>query len=164
MENLSTNTISENSVNLQKWGILVIRYGLALVLIWIGILKFTSYEAEGIAPLASNSPIMSWLPSMLGVTGFAKLLGVIEITTGLLICCRPIAPKVSAWGSIAACITFIITLTFLFSTPGIVQKGYSFPFISPMPGQFLLKDIVLLGASLFTAGEAFAAAPQKSMW
>lgn len=158
MENSNENLILQNSVNLQKWGILIIRYGLALVLIWIGILKFTPYEAEGIAPLASNSPIMSWLPSMLGVIGFAKLLGVIEIATGLLICCRSFMPKLSAWGSVCATITFLITLTFLFSTPGIVQDGYSFPFISPMPGQFLLKDIVLLGASLYTAGEAFAAA------
>ena len=28
-----------------------------------------------------------------------------------------------------------------------------------MPGQFLLKDVVLLGAAVFTAGEAFAAVP-----
>ncbi|MGY3053255.1 putative membrane protein YkgB [Pedobacter sp. UYEF25] len=155
MENLSTNTNSQNWANLQKWGFYLIRYGLALVLIWIGILKFTPYEAEGIAPLASNSPVMSWLPSMLGVVGFAKLLGVIEITTGLLICCRPFMAILSAWGSVAAAITFLITLTFLFSTPGIVQPGYSFPFISPMPGQFIIKDVVLLGASLYTAGEAF---------
>lgn len=158
MENLSTNPISQNSVNMQKWGTFIIRYGLALVLIWIGILKFTSYEAAGIAPLANNSPILSWLFSILGGAGFSTLLGVVEITIGLLICCRPVMPKLSAWGSIGAVITFIITLTFLFSTPGIVQKGYSFPFISPMPGQFLIKDIVLLGVSFFTAGEAFTAA------
>jgi hypothetical protein len=30
-----------------------------------------------------------------------------------------------------------------------------------MPGQFLLKDIVLLGASLFTAGEALEAAGSR---
>ena len=157
MENLSTNNAVLTSTKFQKWGFFLIRYGLALVLIWIGILKFAPYEAEGIAPLAINSPIFSWLSTMLGTEGFARLLGVTEIAIGLLICCRPFLAIISAWGSIAAAITFIVTLSFLFSTPGIVQAGYSFPFISPMPGQFIIKDLVLLGASLFTAGEAFAA-------
>lgn len=35
--------------------------------------------------------------------------------------------------------------------------GYGFPFPSPMPGQFLAKDIVLLGAAIWTAGEALSA-------
>jgi hypothetical protein len=30
-----------------------------------------------------------------------------------------------------------------------------------MPGQFLLKDIVLLGAAVFTASEALAAVPDQ---
>jgi len=38
------------------------------------------------------------------------------------------------------------------------QPGYGFPYPSPAPGQFLLKDLLLLGAAIWTAGEALAAA------
>ncbi len=41
---------------LQMAGILVSRYGLALVLLLIGVLKFTGEEAQGIQPLVANSP------------------------------------------------------------------------------------------------------------
>jgi len=53
---------------------------------------------------------------------------------------------------------FLITLTFVLTTPGVWQPGYGFPFPSPMPGQFLLKDLMLLGAAIWTAGEALRAA------
>jgi reactive chlorine resistance protein C len=35
-------------------GALLARYGLVIVIAWIGALKFTSYEAQGIAPLVST--------------------------------------------------------------------------------------------------------------
>ncbi|MEO5999426.1 MAG: DUF417 family protein [Chitinophagaceae bacterium] len=147
---------------LKSIGTKILRYGLAIVLIWIGILKFTSYEASGIKGLVENSPFLSWTYGVFGVEGFSKVLGVIEIGTGLMISCRPFNAKISAWGSIAAIITFLVTLTFLFSTPGIIQEDYSFPFISPMPGQFILKDIVLLGAAIWTAGEAIDSAVESN--
>ncbi|WP_457290149.1 DUF417 family protein [Pedobacter sp. UYP24] len=68
--------------------------------------------------------------------------------------CRSFSSKASLLGSAMAVITFVITLTFLLSTPGIIQPGYNFPFISPQPGQFLLKDIVLLGAAIWSTGES----------
>ncbi|MEO5943615.1 MAG: DUF417 family protein [Ferruginibacter sp.] len=164
MEDSNYNKKVDQATKLQVMGASVIRYGLAIVLIWIGILKFTSYEAGGVAPLGEHSPFFSWLFPLIGANGFAELLGVIEITLGVLICFRAFVPKLSAWGSIGAAITFCLTITLLFSTPGVIQEGYGFPFISPMPGQFLIKDVVLLGAALYTAGEALtAAAVQRKM-
>ncbi|MEO6358235.1 MAG: DUF417 family protein [Ferruginibacter sp.] len=163
MENIKENKKINRAKEIELTGAFVIRYGLALVLVWIGILKFTSYEAGGVQPLGEHSPFFSWLVSLLGAAGFAQLLGVIEITLGLLICCRAFAPKLSAWGSIGGIVTFCFTITLLFSTPGVIQEGYGFPFISPMPGQFLIKDFVLLGASIYTAGEAMAAARLQKM-
>ena len=143
---------------LENIGAHVIRYGLAAVLIWVGLLKFTAYEAEGIQGLVANSPLMSWAYGVMSVSSFAALLGVVEISLGLLIALRKVAPKVSAFGSIGAIITFLTTLTFLLSTPGIWQPGYGFPFLSPMPGQFVAKDLLFLGAAIWTAGEALRAA------
>ena len=37
------------------------RYGLVVVVGWIGLMKFTAYEAEGISPYVANSPLMSWV-------------------------------------------------------------------------------------------------------
>jgi len=52
----------------------------------------------------------------------------------------------------------LITLSLLLSTPGAWQPGYGFPALSPSPGQFLAKDLLLLGAAIWTAGEALRAA------
>src|SRR5262245_3398250 len=49
---------------------------------------------------------------------------------------------------------FLTTLTFLFSTPGWEPSLGGFPALSAMPGQFVLKDIVLLAAALWSFGEA----------
>ena len=63
-----------------------------------------------------------------------------------------------SFGSIGAVVIFLITLTFLFSTPGVWQPGYGFPCLSPVPGQFVAKDLLFIGAALWTAGEALRAA------
>jgi len=34
------------------------RYGLVVAVGWIGLNKFTGYEAEGIRPFVANSPLM----------------------------------------------------------------------------------------------------------
>lgn len=143
---------------LEGLGTFVLRYGLVGILLAIGALKFTSYEAEGIEPLVANSPLMSWAYQALGLRPLSMLIGLVEIVLGLLILTRSFAPRVSAIGSVGAIGMFLITLTFLLTTPGVWQPGYGFPFPSPMPGQFLLKDVLLLGAAIWTAGEALRAA------
>jgi reactive chlorine resistance protein C len=62
-----------------------------------------------------------------------------------------------ALGSVAAVLTFLTTLSFLFTTPGALMPGSD-------AGAFLVKDIVLLGAAVYTAGEALraVAGPSRS--
>jgi len=136
----------------------VTRYGLVIVLLWIGGMKFTAYEAEGIKPLVANSPLMGWVYRLVSVGGFSAFLGVVEIAIGLLIAVRPVWAMGSAVGSALASGMFLTTLSFLLTTPGWEPSLGGFPALSAMPGQFLLKDVVLLGASLFTAGESLGAA------
>ena len=128
-------------------------YALVIIFLWFGCLKFTDFEASGIAPLVSNSPWMGWIYAALGVAGGAKLVGVVEILAGLLLAVRPFAPRVSAAGAGLAVLTFLITLSFMFTTPGVVQPdGGSVFALSAMPGQFLLKDLVLLCVSIWVLG------------
>jgi reactive chlorine resistance protein C len=150
------------SNRLQFIGMHVTRYGLVLVLLWIGGMKFTAYEAEGIRPLVANSPLMGWVYSLMNVTAFSSLLGVVEIAIGVLIALRPVWPAGSALGSVLAVGMFLTTLSFLVTTPGWEPSLGGFPAVSAMPGQFVLKDIVLLGAALWTAGEAWAARPVRT--
>ncbi len=146
------------SDRLKSIGIDISRYGLVIMLLWIGGMKFTAYEAEGIKPLVANSPLMSWVYKVMSVGGFSSLLGVVEIAIGLLIALRPVWPLGSAIGSGLAVGMFLTTLSFLFTTPGWAPSLGGFPALSAMPGQFLLKDAVLLGVALFTAGEALEGA------
>jgi uncharacterized membrane protein YkgB len=138
-------------------GLQVSRYGLVIVLLWIGGMKFTAYEAEGIKPLVANSPLMSWVYKVMSVGEFSTLLGAFEIAVGILIALRPVWPMASAVGSGLATGMFLTTLSFLITTPGWEASLGGFPALSALPGQFLLKDIVLLGAALSSAGEAITA-------
>ncbi len=135
----------------------VIRYGLVLVIAWIGLMKFTSYEATGIQPLVANSPLMSWMYKILSVQAFSNALGVVEIVIAGLIALRPWSKRASAMGSAAAVGMFLTTLSFLFSTPGWEPSLGGFPALSAAVGQFLIKDVVLLGAAIWSCGEAYSA-------
>jgi len=154
MERMETNDLGRT---LESVGEKIIRYGLVVILLWVGALKFAAYEAESIQGLVANSPLMSWMYSVMSVQGASILIGVIEIVLGLLIATRPFAPLLSAIGSFGVIIMSLITLTFIFTTPGVWQPGYGFPFLS-MTGAFLAKDLLMLGAAIWTAGEALRAA------
>lgn len=134
------------------------RYGLVVVLGWIGLVKFAEFEARGIVPLVANSPFMSWVYDVVPVTTFAAALGVVEVGTALLIAVKPWWPRVSAVGS-AVCIgLFLATLSFLITTPGVFEAGAGgFPALSST-GQFLLKDVVLLAVAAWTLADAYRAA------
>lgn len=137
----------------EKLGAFFIRYGLVLVLGWIGAMKFTAYEAEGIKTLVETSPLMSWMYKALSLQATSNVIGVAELTAAVLIAIRALSAKLSAIGSVLAVFTFLTTLTFLFSLPGWEKSLGGFPALSGSGG-FLLKDVVLLGAALFTLGDS----------
>ena len=138
------------------------RYGLVVVVGWIGLMKFTGYEAEGIRPFVANSPLLSWVYGPMSVRGFSAVLGVVEVAIALLIAARPLLPRVSAFGSALAVGMFLTTLSFLVTTPGVWEPSLGgFPALSAVPGQFLIKDLALLGISLWTLGEAWQVSEQR---
>lgn len=141
----------------QKVGEFLIRYGLVLVLGWIGTMKFTAYEAAGIKSLIETSPLMSWMYKVLSLQATSNVIGVTEISAAVLIAIRPLSAKLSAVGSVLAVLTFLATLSFLFSLPGWEKSLGGFPALSGSGG-FLLKDVVLLGAALWTLGDSLSAA------
>lgn len=59
-------------------------------------------------------------------------------------------------GNLGSVVTFLLTIGFLFSTPLAVQLNHGFPVLGDA-GQFMMKDVVLFGASFWTASEALGA-------
>ena len=150
---VSDATVKNSNNVIKKPGEFLIRYGLVLVLGWIGAMKFTAYEASGIRTLVETSPFMSWMYKVFSLQATSNIIGVAEITAAALIAIRPLSAKLSAVGSVLAVFTFLTTLTFLFSLPGWEKSLGGFPALSGSGG-FLLKDTVLLGAALFTLGDS----------
>lgn len=138
-------------------GLSVTRCGLATTLLWIGALKFTDYEVENAEVLVTASPLTSRLRARLGAQRLARLIGITQITLGTLIVAKPLAPRASAAGSLGAAGMMLGTLSFLITTPEAWQEGQGMPQLS-MLGEALLKDTVLLGASLLTAADSLRAA------
>jgi uncharacterized membrane protein YkgB len=132
----------------------VLRYGLVLVVFWTGCLKFTAYESKGVFNQASHSPLLAWAYHILDVRNFSRGLGVTEIAIAVLIALGPVWPKLSIGGSLAGIGMFLTTLSFVITTPGVWQAGYGFPALAASPGQFLIKDIVLLGAAMWTLADS----------
>jgi uncharacterized membrane protein YkgB len=133
------------------------RYGLVIVIGWIGVLKFFDFEAHQIAPLVAHSPFMGWLYHIFSEYTFSALLGVFEVGAAILLALKPVAPRASILGSGLAILLFVSTISFLFSTPGVTEPaGGGFPALS-LTGEFLLKDIPLLGLSVWTLSDAIKA-------
>jgi uncharacterized membrane protein YkgB len=142
-------------------GRLLLRYGLVLVLVWIGGMKFTAFEAEAVKPLVESSPLMRWMYRVLSVQGVSNLLGVAELSIAAMIALQPVWPAVAALGSGLAVLMFATTLTFLFSLPGWEPTLGGFPALSGAGG-FLVKDVVLLGAAVWSLGDALAGGPRAA--
>jgi uncharacterized membrane protein YkgB len=84
------------------------------------------------------------------------VIGVAEVVIALLIAARPLSPRASAVGSVGAIFMFATTLSFMATTPGswAVVDGF---FVPANAGSFLIKDLLLLGAAIWSAGEAMMA-------
>jgi uncharacterized membrane protein YkgB len=154
---LSTTTThtARLQASLASIGQAVSRYGLALTLAWIGFGKFIKMESR---VLIEHSPLLSWVYDVFSVNTVARGLGTLELLAAVLICLRPLSARLSALGSAMAIVLFCGTLSFLFTTPGVVNRfAGPVPVLSALPGQFLLKDVVLMGVAIWTLGEALQA-------
>lgn len=122
----------------------VMLLGLILVLGWIGAMKFTAPEAEGVWPLLTGSPVFNWWLTDLGKQMASNVIGVIELVTVALLTGYWWNRKAFELGLLLSAATFVVTLSFLFTFPQSWSGG--FPNLSGT-GHFLLKDVVLLAAA-----------------
>ena len=160
----ATNQPAPQAHPVSRLGEHLTRYGLVLVIVWFGLLKFTAFEAAGIRPLVAHSPLLSWAYSFLSVQGLSNAVGAVELVAAGLIALRPLSARAAALGCLLGAGLFLTTLTFLVTTPGAWESGQGG---FPVPGSaaaFLLKDAVLLGASVWLLGEALGRPLPRTEW
>lgn len=138
LENADLASKVENAGNL------IARIGLIVTLFWIGAMKFTLAEAMAIEPLVRQSPLLAWLLDIVDLRTLSNAFGVIEIVTAVLIGLGLVRPLFGVIGGLLAIGTFLITLSFLVTS---TTYEHTIPFFST-GGSFIVKDIVLLGASV----------------
>ncbi|NMU52541.1 DUF417 family protein, partial [Vibrio parahaemolyticus] len=93
-------------------GYLIGVFGVSLVLIWIGIYKFTPTEAKLIQPLVENHFLMSWLYDVMSVQAVSNIIGATEIIVAIGLIVGLKNTRVAYFSGIAAAIIFLATLSF----------------------------------------------------
>jgi uncharacterized membrane protein YkgB len=176
------NSLLNLIAGLDRTGKTAVRYGIVVVFIWIGALKFSPYEADGIVPFVANSPFLSgfyahpdaykkhmnpegaliranreWHEQN-NTYGFSYALGAFLIAVGLLVALYKIAPLPSMIASILVLIMTLGTLSFLITTPEswvphLGDQQWGFPYLSGR-GRLVIKDIVILGGAIVTMSES----------
>ncbi|MCP3367844.1 DUF417 family protein [Bradyrhizobium cajani] len=122
----------------------ILRWVMVIIFVSFGMQKFTPQSAQGIAQFITNSPFISWL-SVFGLRGEAYVLGIAEFAIAALLVGGAFNPLLSALGAFMGVVTFAITFSFFFTTPGVVTWSLSTdPMAWNLTGEFLFKDIVLL--------------------
>ncbi len=121
----------------------VMLLGLIIVLGWIGAMKFTAPEADGVWPLLTSSPLFNWWIIDLGKQTASNIIGIIELVTVILLTGAWWNRKAFNFGLVLSAATFVATLSFLVTFDASWLGG--FPKLSST-GHFLLKDVILLAA------------------
>lgn len=129
------------------------RYGLGVVLIWLGIMKFRNAEALHIQQAMAHTFLFKWMLKYITIYAFSQIIAWIQIIAGVFLMLKPVSKKIATWGSILALIIYLAGI-FVFLTSGIVwEAGYGFPELS-RSGHALLKDFILFGAAIWCLSDS----------
>src|SRR5215467_2101040 len=130
---------------------LITSIGMIVMLLWAGSYKLTAPGAEGIIPLVSNSPLISWHFKLFGPYIGSDLIGLTEITAAILMIAGYLRPKAGIIGGLIACVMFFVTSTMVITTPDaiIAVHGISHMRYMSFLGLFLFKDVISLGVSFY---------------
>src|ERR1700733_12800774 len=122
---------------------LVTSIGIIVMLLWAGSFKMTAPGAEGIIPLVSNSPLISWHFKVFGTYIGSDLIGLTQIIGALSIFNWYFKPQPGNVGGLISTVMFFVTSTMLITTPGAIIPVNGIGYMSFL-GLFLYKDIISL--------------------
>src|SRR5262249_37093256 len=127
----------------------LVRASMVIMFFFFGYQKWFEYEAQVLIPYIGNGPLISWLYPVFGIRGASWFLGVAEWAFGALLFLGFWDKKLGMLGAAGSIITFVSTVTIIpFMPNGWAASAGGFP---AMVGNvaFLMKDIVLLAASVY---------------
>jgi uncharacterized membrane protein YkgB len=127
----------------------LVRASMVIIYFFFGYQKWFAYEAHGLIPFISSSPLMSWMYPVFGIQGASWFLGVSEWLFGALLFLGFWNKKLGILGALGSCVTFIMTVTIIpFMPDGWAASAGGFP---AMVGNvaFLMKDVVLFAVSVY---------------
>ena len=114
-----------------------------------GCQKWFEYEANALIPFISHGPLIFWLYPAFGVRGAAFFLGSAEWLIGFVMFLGFWNRKAAVLGALASCATYVATVTIIpFFPDAWAAPAGGFP-AATLPFLFLVKDIVLLAASVY---------------
>jgi uncharacterized membrane protein YkgB len=130
---------------------LITSIGMIVMLLWAGSYKMTAPGAEGIVPLVSNSPLISWHFKLFGPYIGSDLIGLTEIIAAVLMIAGYLKPEAGIIGGLIASVMFFITSTMVITTPGAIIAVHGIRYMRYMSflGLFLFKDVISLGVSFY---------------
>ncbi|OXA92763.1 DUF417 family protein [Flavobacterium hercynium] len=118
--------------------------GTVIILIWVGLFKFTAVEAAAIKDLVENHFAMSWMYKVMSLQMVSNVIGTFEIIIGIGLLASLFYNKIGLYAGLGSAVIFATTLSFLFTTPGVFKSVEGFP----ITDFFILKDIPYLAISL----------------
>lgn len=116
-----------------------------VVLLWIGGMKFTLLEAQGIEALVKSSPFMSWLYNFFSPQTTSNIIGVYDLIAVVILILAIYYPKLTAPAIMMSGMVFVVTQTFLISFSGSLSSET----LLSTTGHFLIKDLWFLAGLFF---------------
>jgi len=115
----------------------------AMVLLWIGGMKFYEFEAKAIVGLVETSPFMSWLYTVFSVQGASNVIGGFDVLFAVLLGAGILTnnKKLIIVSGLACLSVFLMTQTFLITATGALSSGA----LLDRLGQFVIKDLWYIG-------------------
>lgn len=123
----------------------LIRASMVIIFAYFGYQKWSEETAQVLIPYISHGPLIFWMYPAFGIRGATLFLGISEWLFGALLFLGFWNKKFGVVGALGSIATFVGTLTIIPFMPNAWSaSGGAVP---PIP--FLVKDIVLLAASVY---------------
>jgi uncharacterized membrane protein YkgB len=135
-------------INARNIPFLVCSIGIIVMLLWAGAYKMTAPGAEGIIPLVTHSPLISWHFKLFGPYIGSDIIGLTEWSAAILFIAGYLWPKAGILGGIIATGMFFTTSTMIITTPDTTASIHGIRYMTFL-GLFLFKDVISLGVSLY---------------
>ena len=160
---------------LQLFSVRILRIAIAIVLLWIGGLKYYHYESEGIAAYVANSPLMRFFYAhpdeykqhemkegaysiennqwhqMNHTHSFGQALGIVIVFIGIALVCNYYSTVIGMIAAILLMGMCCVTLSFLITTPeawvpALGDPAHGFPLLAAK-GRLVVKDVIMLAGA-----------------